>query len=183
MAEVIVETARLVLRTWQEADIAPFLRHLNTPTVTRWLGGVQAEADFRAMFERIEAAQADNGYCFWIAERKADQEILGFCGLHVTNRPGTPVDGQTEIGWRLREDAWGKGYAREAAEAALTMGFTRLALERIIAFTVPQNAPSWGLMQRLGMIRARGLDFTDNRLEPDIADHIVYAIDKRDWVQ
>jgi len=183
MAETVQETARLVLRTWQEADVEPFLRQLNTPAVMRWLGGVQEEASFRSMVERIHAAQVANGYCFWIIEGKAEQAILGMCGLHKTERPGTPVDGLTEIGWRLKEAAWGRGYAREAAEAALTVGFSRFALERIVAFTVPQNAPSWGLMQRLGMIRARALDFIDTRLDPDIADHIVYAIDRKDWIQ
>jgi RimJ/RimL family protein N-acetyltransferase len=183
MAETIVETARLRLRTWDGDDIAPFMAALNTPAVMHWLGGVGDDALYQRLCERMQACQAAHGYCFWIVERMSDAALLGFCGLYRTERPTTPVEGMTEIGWRLREDAWGMGYAREAAEASLTHGFGVLGLDRIIAFTVKKNAPSWGLMQRIGMIRARELDHRVEGCAPDLSDHIVYAIDKEDWTQ
>ena len=183
MAETIAETQRLRLRTWDEGDITPFMAHLNTPAVMRWLGGVGDEALYRRMHERMTACQAAHGHCFWIAERKADSALLGFCGLYRTDRPGTPVHGMTEIGWRLREDAWGMGYAREAAEASLTYGFGPLGLHRIIALTVRGNVASWGLMQKLGMVRARELDHRLEGYGPDLADHIVYHITREDWTQ
>jgi RimJ/RimL family protein N-acetyltransferase len=183
MAETILETARLRLRTWGEADIAPFMAALNTPAVRRWLGDVGDEARYRDLFERMQACQVQHGCCFWIVERASDAALLGFCGLHVSQRSGTPVDGMTEIAWRLREDAWGMGYAREAAEASLTYGFGPLGLKQIIAFTVAGNAPSWGLMMRLGMIRARELDHHVDGYTPELSDHIVYKIDKEDWTQ
>jgi RimJ/RimL family protein N-acetyltransferase len=183
VAETIAETARLRLRTWDEADIAPFMAALNTPAVMRWLGGVGDATLYQRLFERMKAAQATHGYCFWIVERQSDQHLLGFCGLYVSERPGTPVDGMTEIGWRIREGAWGHGYAREAAEACLSLGFGRLDLTQIVAFTVRGNAPSWGLMQRLGMIRARELDHHVDGYAPELSEHIVYKIDRRDWTQ
>ncbi len=67
---------------------------------------------------RQNGLQSAHGYCFWIVERREDGAMLGFCGL----KPGpadTPIEGRVEIGWRLRADAWGKGYAREAAQASL----------------------------------------------------------------
>lgn len=182
MAEVIAETARLRLRTWDEADIAPFMAALNTPAVMQWLGGVGGPALYQSLFERMQRCQADKGYCFWIVERKADGELLGFCGLYLTERPATPVAGMTEIGWRLREDAWGHGYAREAAEASLSHGFGKAGLERIVAYTVRENHASWGLMQRLGMIRARDYDHVYDHASGPI-DTITYKIDRRDWTQ
>ncbi|MEQ1509832.1 MAG: GNAT family N-acetyltransferase [Sphingopyxis sp.] len=181
MAEIIVETARLQLRTWDAADAAPFMAALNTPAVMRWLGGVGDEGSYQRMVEKFQACQQDHGYCFWIVERRDDNRLLGLCGLYVTEMTGEPVDGLTEIGWRLREDAWGYGYAREAAEAALTHGFADLQLETIYAYTVPANAASWGLMQRLGMSRARALDYVNQHVEPGLQQHIVYKITRGEW--
>ncbi len=183
MADTVAETPRLILRTWDERDIAPFMAALNTPAVMQWLGGLGDAALHQRLFERMQTCQRDHGYCFWIVERKSDAALLGFCGLYVTERPATPVAGMTEIGWRLREDVWGMGYAREAAEASLDVGFGALDLEKIVAFTIRQNAPSWGLMQRLGMVRARDLDHRLPGYDPEISDTIVYKIDKRDWTQ
>lgn len=181
MAETIVETARFRLRTWTPDDIEPFMAHLNTPNVTRWLGGVQDAASVQAVFDRLVASQVEHGYTFWAAERLADSELIGYCGLKRVDAEDAPMIGDVEIGWRLREDAWGYGYAREAAEAVLTLAFNHFALDHVVAMTVPQNAASWGLMQRIGMLRARQLDFTFKRLDPELQRHIVYTITKGDW--
>lgn len=184
MAETILETSRLRLRTWDERDIAPFMAALNTPAVTRWLGGVQSEDDFRAGVARWQQCQADHGYSFWIIERLADQELLGFCGLKRVNADGAPMIGDVEIGWRLREDAWGRGLAREAAEACLDAAFHRFDAPHVIAMTVRENAPSWGLMQRLGMVRARELDFSGCWVSGGpMMETIVYKISRGDWTQ
>lgn len=184
MAETMLETPRLVLRTWDESDIAPFMAALNTPGVMQWLGGVMDDAGYHALYRRIAACQSANGFCFWIVQRRSDDAMLGFCGLKRVDAPGAPMPGDVEIGWRLREDAQGHGYAREAAEAVLDAAFHRFAAPHVVAITVRQNAPSWGLMQRLGMTRARELDFHDSRLPDDLAGNtIVYRIERKDWTQ
>ena len=183
MAETVIDTARLRLRTWDAADIDPFMTHLNTPAVMRWLGGVQDRAFYQATYDRIADCQAQHGHCFWIVERKADDALLGFCGLKRTNVPGAPMLGDMEIGWRLRQDAWGHGYAREAAEASLAFAFYQCHAPHVVALTVAQNAASWGLMQRLGMIRAPEWDFRDNRFGPEVADIIAYRMTRGDFTQ
>ena len=121
-----IETARLILRDWREADIAPFIRHTNTPEVMRWLGGVQTEAALDdAIRDRMMRWQEERGFTFWVVERKADGELLGFCGIKIADTAGSPIEGVHEIGWRLREDAWGQGYAKEAAIASLDFAFDR----------------------------------------------------------
>jgi RimJ/RimL family protein N-acetyltransferase len=88
-----------------------------------------------------------------------------------------------EIGWRLREDAWGKGYAKEAAIASLDLAFSRFGAPHVVAITALGNEPSQGLMKRLGMVRRKELDFTDQRFPPDseVNPQIVYRIDAADW--
>jgi len=182
MAEVVAETERLRLRTWDFEDRAEYARNCNTPAVARHVGGVQSADDLNAAFERLEGYQRDFGHTFWVVERKSDDALLGFCGLKVANVPGTPVDGEVEIGWRLREDAWGKGYAREAAEAALAWAWANLGCERVVAFTVPANEASWGLMERLGMTRRPDLDFAHPNFAQDhpLSAHITYVVERPD---
>jgi len=155
----MIETERLVLRGWRPGDHAEFARVTNTPAVMKHLGGVVDPAMFEASEERSIALQAERGHCFWIVERKADGAMLGFCGPKVATLPGTAIDGEIEIGWRLREDAWGQGYAQEAARATLDWVWANLDVPRAIAITIPANLPSQKVMQRIGMIRRPDLDF------------------------
>ncbi|GAA4714842.1 GNAT family N-acetyltransferase [Sphingomonas lutea] len=181
MAEVATETDRLRLRTWDDADKVEFARVTNTPAVMRWLGGVQSDEWLAAGFERIDGYQRDFGHTLWAVERKADGALLGFCGLKRVNSPGASCPGDFEVGWRLREDAWGQGFAKEAAIASLDLAFDHFAAPHVVALTVEGNASSRGLMARLGMTRRADLDFTDDRFGPEMNPTIVYRIDAAEW--
>ena len=171
-----IETARLILRNWREADLDPYELHTNTPAVMRWLGGVQTEAELaKVVRDRLMRWQEERGFTFWAVERKADGELLGFCGLKIADTEGSPIEGLHEVGWRLREDAWGRGYAKEAAIASLVHAFDTLGAERVIAITFPQNEASWGLMERLGMTRRPDYGYDDPRF-PELNPTIVYEI-------
>jgi len=183
MAETVAETARLRLREWEEADEAAFYAVMNTPAVMQHLGGVQTPAGWHEAFERLRLYQREFGHTFWIVEDKVSGEILGFCGLKRVNSPGAgeALSGVPEIGWRLRESAWGKGIAKEAAIAALDLAFGRFGYDRVIAMTIPANIESEGLMKRLGMARAENLDFTDTRFGPETNPQIVYELTAEEW--
>ena len=178
---IFAETERLRLRTWEEADVAPFAEHCNTPAIMRWTGEVQGEAAIRAGFERMSACQAEYGHCLWMVERKADSALLGFCGIKRVTDVASGLIGDFEIGWRLREDVWGQGYAREAATASLDAAFGKFSAPHVFAFTVIQNEASWGLMERLGMTRRADLDFFDPCYSAELNPTIVYRIDAADW--
>jgi len=184
MADVVAETKRLRLRTWDDEDEFHFYDVMNTPAVMRWLGGLQSPAEWRAGCRRIRDYQRDLGFTFWIVERRADAEILGFCGLKRANAPGADaIAGDVEIGWRLREEAWGHGYAKEAAINSLDLAFDRFRAPDVVAVTALGNLPSQGLMVRLGMIRREDLDFVDERFPADseVNPQIVFRIDAADW--
>ena len=181
MADVRIETDRLILRDWREEDWPRFFAGTNTPNVMRWLGGLLDEDGIAATRARVTGCAVANGFCFWVIERKSDGEILGFCGLKRADAPGSSVTGAMEIGWRLREDAWGQGYAKEAATASLDAAFQRFGADEVIALTVPGNSPSWGLMTRLGMRRREELEYTDTRFGEELNPTIVYSIDRQTW--
>lgn len=185
MGNFRLETMRLVLRDWREADWEPFFRLTNTPAVMRWLGGVADAKGTQAARERLEHYRRVHGHTLWLLERKPDGdelagEPLGFCGIKRANQPGGPI-GDFEIGWRLREDAWGKGYALEAAKAAMASGFEDFGAPHMIALTVEGNAASWGLMRRLGMERRRDLDFASEDFDPVGGMIIAYSITGEQW--
>jgi len=156
MADFRHETARLVMRDWQGADWPRFWEGTNTPAVMRWLGGVCDAEKRRGAQDRLLSYRAQHGHTFWVVERKDDGAILGFCGLKRCNQAGGPI-GMMEIGWRLREDAWGQGFAKEAAAAC------------------------WGLMERLGMRRREDLDFANADFDPADPTIIVYSIAADAW--
>ncbi|NNC53531.1 MAG: GNAT family N-acetyltransferase [Erythrobacter sp.] len=178
MGDFLHETERLVLRDWREEDWEPFWKGTNTPAVMAWLGGVCDDAKRQGAQDRLLGYQRDHGHTFWVVERKEDGAILGFCGLKRCNQDGGPL-GEMEVGWRLREDAWGKGYAKEAAMASLDLAFDRFDAKQVVALTVHPNAPSWGLMKRLGMVHRPDLDFKNSDFGDDTT--IVYSISREEW--
>ncbi len=181
MAEFRVETERLILRDWRAEDWPEFFRVTNTPAVMQWLGGVLDSAGKASQRARVEASHAANGFRFWAVERKGDAALLGFCGLKRADAPGSTVTGEVEAGWRFREDAWGRGYAKEAAIATLDAAFDGFGAEQVVALTVDGNTGSWGLMERLGMQRRAELDYDDPRYEHPWRRSIVYSITRETW--
>ena len=181
MTRIAAETDRLILREWVEGDSDRFYEAMNTPAVMRHLGGVQAREVWDAAKARLDGYQRDFGHTFWIVERKSDGELLGFCGLKRVNADGTTLTGQFEVGWRLRESAWGQGYAKEAAIASLDLAFTRYGAPNVVALTIGPNVESQGLMKRLGMTRRQDLDFDDPRFGPEMNPTIVYSIEAGEW--
>jgi RimJ/RimL family protein N-acetyltransferase len=182
MARIVAQTQRLRLREWDPGDETRFYDIMNRPDVMTHLGGVQTPEEWRAAYERVVGFQQDYGHTFWILEDAEGREILGFCGIKRSNAPGAgELLGKHEIGWRLRPEAWGTGLAKEAAIASLDLAFGQLEAPEVIATTLPANAPSQGLMKRLGMTRREDLDYVDTRFGPEMNPSIVFLIERDDW--
>jgi len=173
----MIDSARLRLRGWIDADKAPFHAMCNDPAVMEYLGPPIGRPDIDAMVDRLRAMLDTVGYCFWAVERSDDGAFLGFCGLKP-GPAGTPLEGRIEIGWRFAAHYWGQGYAREAAEASLDWGWANLDADSIWAITNRGNSRSWGLMERIGMKRRHDLDFDhpEPGIEPRLIPHITYSI-------
>jgi len=170
---------RVILREWREADREDFAAMNADPAVMRHFPAMLSRAESNALLDRIQAHHATHGFGVWAVE--ADGALAGMCGLLrvAFEAPFTPA---VEIAWRLRPAFQGRGLAAEAASMALVEGFGRLGLERIVAFTVPANEPSWRLMERLGM--RRGGCFGHPRLPADhpLHAHVWYLLDRQDWL-
>jgi RimJ/RimL family protein N-acetyltransferase len=176
----MIETGRLSLRQWREADKPAFHALVNTPAMTAHFGGPAPQAKHDAIIDRQIEQQARFGHCMWAVELRASGELVGICGLRIGGHPGTPVPEELEVGWRIGEAHWGQGIAREAAEASLSWGWANTDRSRIAAWTVIGNIRSWGLMERLGMRRRAELDFRHPAYPAadPFGAMIVYAIDR-----
>jgi RimJ/RimL family protein N-acetyltransferase len=181
MAEIVAETARLVLRREAPGDLATWFEHMNTPEVTRRIGGVQSPAKVAEAFAKMAAV--DPPLTFLFVELKRDGTLLGKCGLAPIETAAAPAElrGQVQIGWTLRADHWGRGYAREAAEAMIALAFGPAGLPTVFAQTSDSNGPSWRLMERLGMRRFAELDYPDPDYPAEDNPTIVYRLDIADW--
>ncbi len=184
MAEFRIETERLILREWRDGDREPFYAMSSDPKVMATLGPLMSRAESDALIDRVQARQVAHGHTFWALESKADQSLLGWCGIVIAIE-GLPITGLPEAGWRLAHHAWGNGYAREAAVASLDWAFDVGRYDRVWAITSANNTASWGLMERLTMSRDHSMDFD----HPNVAEgsplkkHITYSIGRDQWLK
>ena len=159
----MIETARLILRRWRAADLGPFAAINADPLAMRFMPAAMTAEESLGMVERIEAHFETHGFGIWAVEAPGVSPFIGFVGLQRVPFEAhfTPA---VEIGWRLSPAHWGKGYASEAAKAALRFGFEDLNLDQIVSFTVTANKASWSVMERIGMTRDPKDDFDHPRL-------------------
>jgi RimJ/RimL family protein N-acetyltransferase len=134
----MIETGRLILRPFVEADRAPFAEINGDPRVGDWLGGTLDRAASDALLDRLNTHVVKHGFGFWAAERKADGRLVGMIGLQWLAADLPPAPG-IEMGWRLAFDVQGLGLATEGASAALSWGFANLAEDEIVAFTAART--------------------------------------------
>ena len=175
-------TPRLRLRPWRDGDLPAFAAMNADPVVMRHFPGTLDRAGSDALVGRIGEHFARHGFGLWAVEAPGVAAFVGFVGLAV---PGfqahfTPC---AEVGWRLARGHWGRGYATEAARAALAFGFERAGLDEIVSFTVPANLGSRRVMERLGMRRSPADDF-DHPALPEgspLRRHVLYRLSRADW--
>jgi len=181
-APIELRTPRVLLRQWKDSDIDAWASMNADPQVRLYFPGLLSRADAQAEAERIRAAIAQRGWGLWALEVPGVHAFAGFAGLSV---PGyeAPWMPAVEIGWRLMPTAWHKGYATEAAMAALDFAFTRLELPQVVALSVPNNAPSHHVMDRIGMVRDAAADFDHPRVPDDspLKRHILHRISAKQW--
>ncbi|UGS36225.1 GNAT family N-acetyltransferase [Capillimicrobium parvum] len=172
-----LRTPRLLLRRWRDEDREPFARMNADPEVMEHFVAPLTRAESDALAGAIEAGFARDGFGLWVVDVVETGTFAGFTGLA---RPSfdaafTPA---VEVGWRLAREAWGRGYATEAARAAAGYGFGAAGLEEIVSFTAVANARSRAVMERLGMTHDPRDDF-DHPLVPEghrLRRHVLYRL-------
>lgn len=168
---VELQTERLILRMLRESDFDAYAEMLADPVVVRYIGNGQPaprQDAWRNMAAMIGHWQL-RGYGQWAVEERTSGQFLGRVGCW--NPEGWPG---FEIGWMLRRQFWGQGFATEGARAALRFAFTELNMPRVISLIQPENANSIRVAERIG-----------ERLSGQVELHgkpcPVYAIERDQW--
>lgn len=177
-----LETPRLLLRPLRERDRHAFAAMNADPRVMAYFPAPLGRAESDAMAVRIAEHAQEHGFGFWAVEAPGVTEFSGIAGLLVPRFEAhfTPC---VEIGWRFAHEYWGRGYATESARALLAFAFTRLGLDEVVAMTVPANARSRRVMERIGMTRNPADDFDHPYLPGGhrLQRHVLYRLPRCEW--
>ena len=160
-----LETPRLLLRRWQEADRAPFAQMNADPVVMRYFAGPFTRERSDLDIDRYLAAFDRDGFSFFAATLRDTGAFAGTIGLQIMRDavPNLPQPA-VEIGWRLTQTAQGRGLATEGARAIVDYAFSPLGLNEVVAITALPNQPSRRVMEKLGMTHRPELDFDHPRV-------------------
>ncbi len=145
---VIIETPRLLLRTWTIDNAPHALAIWGDHNVMKFIDSGQTLADLNAARQAVARAiesYENRGLCLWPVVEKASDRLTGCCGFHAFD--GGP---DLELGFYLARCDWGKGYATEAARACVEYAFHTLAADRIVASTYPDNTASIRVLEKTG---------------------------------
>ena len=192
MDQILLETKRLILRRFTDADLDNLFELDNDPEVMRFINGGTPtprdiiEKDILPGFINHDERCPEFG--FWAAEEKGSACFQGWFSIRPTN---DAVD-EVALGYRLRRAAWGQGYATEGVQALIHKAFTDLGVGRIVATTYEINLASRRVMEKAGMTLVRRFRITPEdisqsdtyhaaSLEIWDGDDLEYALEKPDW--
>jgi RimJ/RimL family protein N-acetyltransferase len=181
---VFLETERLTLRRFTTDDVDLLVDLDSDPEVMFWITGgrttsrEEIETDFLPAFLAYYEKYA--GFGFWAAIERSTGQFLGW--FHFRPAPGHPDD-EPELGYRLRQSTWGKGYATEGSIALIDRGFRDFGVGRVLAETMAVNTASRRVMEKAGMrlIRTFHQEWPD-KIPGDEHGDVEYAITRDEWM-
>jgi ribosomal-protein-alanine N-acetyltransferase len=143
-----IETARLYLRGFTDADADAFCAMRADADVMRYIGltGPQTREQSAAWLEKNRRRWSDEGFGMWAVTDKRDGRLLGWCGLSRLEHTQ-----EIELGYGLARGAWGRGLTSEAARASVRYGFEEKSAGTIVAVAMHDNAASRRVMEKVGM--------------------------------
>lgn len=176
MMEIYMKTERLILRSWKYEDRKSFAEMNGNRTVMKYFPATLSIDESNAFVDRINAEFEETGYGLYAVEIKETGEFIGYVGFHRFTFD-TPFSPGWEIGWRISDRFWHKGYATEAAKACLSHAREKHLCNKLYSFTAVPNIPSENVMKRIGM------SYQGTFMHPALADghwlkeHKLYSIE------
>ncbi|MFF3326663.1 GNAT family N-acetyltransferase [Streptomyces sp. NPDC002889] len=153
---VFLETSRLTLRAFTDADVDHVLELHNDPEVMHYINGgspTSRETFLREVLARfVHDRPCVGGRAFWIAQERDTGSFLGWFEFRPTADDSCET---VELGYRLNRAAWGRGLATEGARALIRKGFTELGVLRVTAYTMTVNVRSRRVMEKAGLRHVR----------------------------
>ncbi len=167
---IILETERLILREFDEADAPTFLLLCSDPQIIRYTGDpggglTNIEQAAEGIRSRPMADYRKHGFGRWACVLKATGAVIGFAGLKNLDELS-----EIDIGYRFLPAHWGCGLATEASRATLAYGFDQLHLTRIIGLVMPDNIASVRVLEKIGLHYTGIIDYSGQRAARYVID-------------
>jgi RimJ/RimL family protein N-acetyltransferase len=179
---IFLETERLVLRQFTEADLDNLVELDSDPDVMRFINGSKPtpredmQNDFLPNWLRYYERYA--GFGFWAAIEKSTGDFLGW--FHFRPPHGGSAD-EAELGYRLRKSAWNKGYGTEGSRALIRKGFTEFGVQRVVAGAAIDNHGSRRVMEKCGLTLVGTLWQSRPEFDGLRLPGVEYALARADW--
>ena len=181
MEKYIFTSERLGFRNWTEEDLPEFTKINADVEVMEYFPKLLTESETYTFIKRVQTDYKKHGYNYFACEIIETGEFIGFIGLAYQDFEAifTPT---VDIGWRLKQSAWGKGYASEGAKRCLEFAFNDLNLERIISTCTLQNNKSEHVMKKIGMKKKTTFNHPKLKAYPAYEKCVMYEIRKNDFI-
>jgi RimJ/RimL family protein N-acetyltransferase len=170
---IVLETPRLLLRHLQHDDVDAIFAVIGDPVTMQYYPRTFGRKDADEWIERNLGRYAEQGHGLYAVVLRSTGDVIGDCGLVTQQIEGEPL---LEVGYHLRRDQWGNGYATEAARGCVKHAFRTLGAEKVISLIRPENLPSRRVAERNGMRIEREVTFCG-------LPHLVYAMKREDYGQ
>lgn len=166
---------RLLFRSWNDSDRVVFREMNSDPDVLEFLHPPLSASQSDSFVDVIEDELQRMGWGLWAVETIEEGKFIGFIGFHQAQfeAPFTPC---VEIGWRLKKEAWGRGYATEGARRCLKTGFDELNFQEVFSFTTASNVRSLKVMEKIGMKYSGSFDHPNVPEGDPLRPHLLYRI-------
>jgi len=174
---IYFDSERLIFRDWKEDDLPEFRKMNADHIVMEYFPSTLTPVETDAFVERIKDDMLLVGYGLFAVELKETGAFIGFIGFHQANL-NLGFDPFVEIGWRLKKEAWGMGYATEGAKRCLAYGFEQLEFTDVYSFTSTLNTRSERVMRSIGMTKQMVFDHPRIDKGHVLCKHVLYRISK-----
>ncbi len=180
MKNPLFASSRLLFSVWKDSDLEWFAQMNADKEVMQFFPKTLTKQESADFLKRLQKHQDTNGYCYYKVVEKQASKPIGFIGLayQTYDTHFTPA---TDIGWRLKKEFWGKGYATEGAQRCLDFAFQELDLNEVISTCIVQNKPSENVMQKMGMQKQGHFQHPRLVKHPEIQNCVWYKIQKKDY--
>lgn len=176
--QYIFKSERLGFRNWIASDKLKMAEINADPKVMEYFPSTQNFQQTEAFIERMQKQFIENGFCYFAVDKLSDHKFIGFIGIAEQTflSDFTPC---VDIGWRLSQDEWGKGFATEGAKKCLNFAFNDIGLKKIMSICPIINDKSEHVMEKLGMIKT--MTFNHPLLEKykELESCVLYEIERK----
>lgn len=175
MSNSVIETDRLILRSWKLADLPLFVAMNKDTRVMRYFPSILTDEQTESFYNRIQSEFDRNGWGLYAVELKSNGTFIGYVGLHEIGFDADFTPG-IEIGWRLAADYHNQGLATEAAKEVLKLAKQK-GITKLFSFTSKENTPSERVMQKIGMTGVGEFEHPNLSTGSPLRMHVLYQID------